>query len=439
MRSLRAKFTLTLLLTSFSAIVLVGVIAQHLVLVRFDQMARERAFGHFRADVRGFITQYGSWRQGQAAEGFTHYVLRHRRPPRPPRLRGALGPPGPPPGRFRDMPPGRPRIGLHRRLRPPFRFVLLAPDGVVVQGASTYRPGSTLPARLRARQMPITIGGHVRAYAVPLGSPVLSNLDRTYLAAINKALLYALASASVVALIVGVFFGNSLSRSLRALTSAVAAMHAGNLRQEVDIHTEDEIGVLASNFNAMSEKLAQAHEQLHHSNATITKQAARLKELSIRDELTGMFNRRHFNERMKQVLARANRYGHPVSIAIADLDDFKKINDGFSHAVGDRVLSTVGSLIRENIRDVDIPARFGGEEFVIAFPETAAEQAAALCERLRRKIEQFHWSDIADHLTVTISMGLDSAFHPETGDQVLGAADKKLYAAKNGGKNRLVV
>lgn len=429
MHSLRGKFTLSLLLASFSAIALVGVIAQHLVLSRFNQLAMRRAFGDFRADVRGFLTEYGGWRQGQAAEGFTHYVLRSRGPP---------GPPGPPPGRFRGMPPGRPGTRLRRLRRPPFRFILLAPDGLVILGTAAHPRGSTLPTSVRARQMPVTIDGRVRAYAVPIGSPVLSKLDRTYLAAINEALLYALGSASVAALMLGVFFGSRLSRPLRALTSAVAAMHAGNLRQRVDVRTRDEIGTLARNFNAMSHKLAQAYEELQTSHRTIADQAARLKELSIRDELTGMYNRRHFNERMEQVLAQARRYGHPLSIAIADIDDFKKINDGFSHAVGDRVLAAVGRLIQENIRDVDIPARFGGEEFVIAFPETAAEHAAALCERLRRRIEQFHWSEIADHLTVTISMGLDSTFHPENSDQVLSAADKKLYAAKNGGKNRLV-
>lgn len=286
--------------------------------------------------------------------------------------------------------------------------------------------------------MPITIDGRVRAYAVPLGSPVLSRLDRTYLTAINEALMYALGSASVAALILGLFFGNRLSRPLLALTSAVAAMHPGNLRQRVDVNTKDEIGTLARNFNAMSQNLAQAYEQLQTSHETIANQAAQLKELSIRDDLTGMYNRRYFNECMEQVLAQAKRYGHPVSIAIADIDNFKKINDRFSHAVGDRVLEVVGRLIQENIRDVDVAARFGGEEFVIAFPETASEHAATLCERLRQQIEQFQWSDITCHLAVTISMGLEARFHPDTSNQILSAADRKLYAAKNGGKNRLV-
>jgi len=321
---------------------------------------------------------------------------------------------------------------------PPFRFVLLAPNGTVIQGSPAFPRGSTLTARLRARQIPISIDGRTRAYAVPLSQPNLSALDRSYLAAIRQALLYSLFSVSALMLLVGIFFGNRLSKSLRELTSAVIAMDGGNLRQQVDVQTRDEIGILARSFNKMSGKLAQAYERLEASHRTVSAQAARLKELSIRDDLTGLYNRRYFNERIEQLLAHAKRYDRPLSIVICDIDDFKMINDSFSHSVGDRVLETVARLIQTYTRDTDVPARFGGEEFVIAFPETGSGHAITLCERLRRQIEGYDWPEIASGLKVTISMGLETNAHPETSDKMLIAADQKLYAAKDAGKNRLV-
>lgn len=414
---IRTKFTLTLLLASFSAVLLMGAIAQHLVLERFNQLAMRRAFGNYRTDVRAFITEYGSWKRGQASEGFLHFVRRTRRPP---------GGGAPVPG-----PPGA-------RPLPPFRFVLLAPDGTVLHAPGTYPTGSTLPAKLRTRKMPITVNGRVRAYAVPLGRANLSRLDLIYLAAIKRALLYSLLSVSAVTLVAGIYFGNRLSRSLRGLTRAVAAMEGGSLRQQVEVRTRDEIGALARSFNRMSKKLAVAYEKLEASHRTISEQAAKLKELSIRDDLTGLYNRRHFNERIEHLISQAKRYCHPLSVAICDIDDFKKINDKFSHHIGDEVIKRVARLIQAHIREADLTARLGGEEFVIAFPETRAGQAIPLCERLRKEIEGYSWSEIADGLRVTISIGLETDHQAQSRDQILIAADNKLYTAKDRGKNRLV-
>ena len=151
----------------------------------------------------------------------------------------------------------------------------------------------------------------------------------------------------------------------------------------------------------MSEELATSHE-------TVREQAERLKELSIRDEITRLHNRRYFDEQAALALFQANRYGRPLTIAIADIDHFKQINDRFSHAAGDAVLEHVGRILSASTRESDIVARYGGEEFVVAFLETPLREAAATCERIRRAIESHPWHEIHPELAVTITMGLDA-------------------------------
>ena len=232
--------------------------------------------------------------------------------------------------------------------------------------------------------------------------------------------------------------GGQLSAPLRQLKKAIQAMNLGDLHQEVPVRSNDEIGMLAKAFNQMSSDLAQAYDSLQDSHKTIQNQAEQLKELSIRDELTKLYNRRYFNEQAARKFTLAQRHHRPLSFAIGDIDFFKRINDRFSHGVGDEVLRRVAEILVSCTRENDIPARYGGEEFVIAFPETSVEGAVAVCERLRMAIESYTWDDIHPQLRVTMSIGLSSIAGVTNYELAIAAADAQLYRAKHNGRNRVL-
>jgi diguanylate cyclase (GGDEF)-like protein len=156
-----------------------------------------------------------------------------------------------------------------------------------------------------------------------------------------------------------------------------------------------------------------------------------------RDPLTGLGNRREMEERWPAMLQQAQRSGAPLSVAALDLDHFKQVNDRFGHAVGDQVLVALAGLLRSHTREVDLVVRQGGEEFLLAMPATAPDQAMDACERLRRSVAEHDWEAVAPGLQVTLSVGLFSA-PPLKAEQLIAGADAALYRAKAGGRNRVV-
>jgi diguanylate cyclase (GGDEF)-like protein len=180
------------------------------------------------------------------------------------------------------------------------------------------------------------------------------------------------------------------------------------------------------------------------SQASIALENAHLHGLvqlqAITDELTGLANRRRFIEALGLELKRAERFGSPLALVLADLDNFKLINDQFGHATGDRVLTALAGVLRHSLREVDVPARIGGEEFAVLLPETDPAGAHDLAERLRAEVSSVELlGPDGEPLVVTASFGV--ATHPpaESGDALLSIADAALYRAKRQGKNRVVV
>lgn len=161
-----------------------------------------------------------------------------------------------------------------------------------------------------------------------------------------------------------------------------------------------------------------------------------MARLAITDELTGLYNRRHFLERMKDEVARAKRYGQPFSILFMDLDNFKRINDSFGHSLGDRILADLGKLLQSWARESDMLARVGGEEFVAFLPMASPDHALAAAERLRVAVEG-HSFPRRKRLTVSVGV----ATYPSDADSVellLKQADQALYQAKKLGRNRTI-
>jgi diguanylate cyclase (GGDEF)-like protein len=161
-----------------------------------------------------------------------------------------------------------------------------------------------------------------------------------------------------------------------------------------------------------------------------------IQELSTRDFLTGLYNRRYIDEQLRYLLTIAKRYEHPLSVAMIDIDYFKTVNDHFSHAMGDQVLSKVAELLQQGRRGTDLVGRYGGEEFIVVLPETSILDAAHSCEASRQIMERYPWDTFAAGLHVTISVGLGSDIYSLEG--ILTQADAKLYEAKHAGRNRVM-
>jgi diguanylate cyclase (GGDEF)-like protein len=159
-----------------------------------------------------------------------------------------------------------------------------------------------------------------------------------------------------------------------------------------------------------------------------------LRRATITDSLTGLLNRRGFQERMEIELERAGRDGDPMVLMVADVDNFKEINDRLGHLGGDMTLERVAGVISRNTRASDATARLGGDEFAFILPSTSADQAHFLAERIRHAIES-SFSETA--VSVTISLGAaEYPVHGRTAEELLDAADKALYESKAHGRNR---
>ena len=157
--------------------------------------------------------------------------------------------------------------------------------------------------------------------------------------------------------------------------------------------------------------------------------------MAFTDSLTGLYDRRYFKVKLHEEFQRARRYNRPFSIVMADLDNFKDINDTYGHVEGDHTLKAVAALLKAQIRKVDIIARYGGDEFVMFFPEKEKQAARQLSERLK---EQFSRETFVNGSAVSISFGIAS--YPEDGSNVedlIDKADQAMYHAKQKGKNRI--
>ena len=196
--------------------------------------------------------------------------------------------------------------------------------------------------------------------------------------------------------------------------------------------------LLSSTF--LTTRVQSTREHLRRQKAELAQALEQIRQLATHDDLTGLLNRRAMLDRMQLEQRRSLRSGSPLLIAQLDIDHFKAVNDTHGHAAGDLVLQSFADTVRRNVRDTDVLARWGGEEFVLLLCDTPAADAVALMERLRQAVQamQVPVAQGGQPITVTVSIGLARHAPADPLAGTLERADRALYAAKAGGRNRVV-
>jgi diguanylate cyclase (GGDEF)-like protein len=268
-------------------------------------------------------------------------------------------------------------------------------------------------------------------------APVFSVVTRVFVIDLAIILVFSFLAYEITAKIV---------RPLEALSEGARRISRGELEVEVpDTGTHDEIGLLTRTFNDMVDRLRrnrdeleQHHCQLREQNEELQRANEVLEQLSITDGLTKLHNHRYFQESLTREIKRVSRSADPLTILLADIDDFKGLNDRYGHAEGDAVLMRIARVLNESVRESDILARYGGEEFVVLATGTDLEGALFLAEKVRTAVAEtdFVLQGSVEPLHVTISIGVAEF----AGDRkrFFHAADRALYRAKAAGKNCVV-
>lgn len=230
-------------------------------------------------------------------------------------------------------------------------------------------------------------------------------------------------------------------------TSVQEAADLNDLKQVLENHLEGLLGTMdqhqkqrdareqevAGRLKSLAERVAHMEQEALGYREHLEEQ----RQKALIDPLTGLPNRAAWTERLEHEIAQWQQHGNTLSLAMLDLDHFKRINDNYGHLAGDKVLKIIATVLRKRMRGNDFIARFGGEEFVLLLPATPPAVGAKLLENLRASIEACPFHFKGERVTITISMGL-AAFRPgEHSDLVLKRADQALYRAKNAGRNRV--
>jgi diguanylate cyclase len=190
-------------------------------------------------------------------------------------------------------------------------------------------------------------------------------------------------------------------------------------------------------FSVIGGYISSLRHHLSVSKAEQAKSIEIIREMAIRDELTGLYNRRHVLELLDHEKHRTSRGGGIFCLAILDIDHFKNVNDTYGHLVGDEVLKAVAVMIKTTMRNTEYCARYGGEEFLIVLTQTNIEGALIAAQRVRTNIEKIKFPNIGSDFKITVSIGLSEYKMREEIDVVIAGADKALYLAKDGGRNRV--
>lgn len=221
-----------------------------------------------------------------------------------------------------------------------------------------------------------------------------------------------------------------MQRLAEQVAAAVADARAFEDLQDYRLRLEERVAERTA-------ALEQANREKELLITALRERSSALERESREDALTGVANRRFFSQRLAAEIDVALAVGQPLTLAVADLDRFKIVNDRLGHSVGDEALKQSAAIMRRLCRESDLVARIGGEEFAIILPGMAREAAAAFCERVRSAIESHDWNAVHPHLCVTVSIGISQWTREARLRDLMEAADVQLYRAKNLGRNRV--
>jgi diguanylate cyclase (GGDEF)-like protein len=198
----------------------------------------------------------------------------------------------------------------------------------------------------------------------------------------------------------------------------------------------DELGRLYDTVLDLNREYASAQLQLAQTNIRLRQREAEILALSLTDPLTGVGNRRCLEQSLPVEIKRAGRNCKKLCALVADIDHFKRVNDGYGHEAGDKVLAAFGASLRQHTRACDIVIRSGGEEFVVLMPHTELDNAILVADRFRASLAETRIEPLPD--PVTVSVGVAELAEDEEGDSLLRRADKALYEAKRSGRNKVI-
>jgi len=188
-------------------------------------------------------------------------------------------------------------------------------------------------------------------------------------------------------------------------------------------------------------RIKRLHEHLEQKVQELEQARTALQQLAVTDGLTGLHNYRFFRWQLEREILRSKRYNHPVSLAMLDIDHFKKINDRWGHLIGDQILRQLSDLVVQKVRGTDLVARYGGEEFAVILPDTDKTGAYRVAEKIRRTVEQHSWTlpnqELLNRMTVSLGIGTYPLDAKDL-DSLIEKTDQALYRAKRGGRNQVV-
>jgi len=237
---------------------------------------------------------------------------------------------------------------------------------------------------------------------------------------------------------------HSMMRPVHALKLGAERINEGLVGVNIPRGTNDEIGIMIDTFNEMAKTITLSKAELQYKNKMLNTQNDqlqdmnhKLEELSITDGLTGLFNHRHFWNILNTELARVNLYQGDLALMLTDLDDFKRVNDQFGHAVGDLLLQSIARVLKETVRETDIVARYGGEEFAILLPDTDRKGVENVSEKLLRGVESIRFKVPETDITISVTISVGVSVFKGNRREFFNAADRALYMSKSEGKNKI--
>ena len=230
------------------------------------------------------------------------------------------------------------------------------------------------------------------------------------------------------------------SETDRRLTAMLMRAETEEAARKAEIHRLRyvELAQAVAQLEEANARLEEANTEKERLLNELKERAQELDRMAREDALTGLANRWEMAERLEAEYVRARRFDRDLTAVMVDADRFKQVNDRFSHAVGDEVLRRLARVLAETCRAVDSVGRWGGEEFLILLVEASPDAAARVCEKARLAVESYPWDEIAEGLSVTVSLGYATVTPAtQTPEALVGAADAALYRAKRGGRNRV--